>query len=422
MKDFYTIYNMEADDFAAPLSPKKPTWIIWLKIIVVFFVITIVVFLISNYQSIKKKVLDRSQGLEVLEIKDEDLDGIDDEWEKKNGLESRNQKDATEDLDGDSLNNRREFYFGTNPRKADSDKDGFFDNEEIVKGFNPFGVGRVDSDKDGIYDWWENLFGLNKKDPNDAKKDFDADELNNLDEFKYRTHPKVSDSDRDGIPDGIEVKNKSNPAGTGEIKDALWFKMPDDLDRDGLEIAHEVFFGTDQSKSDSDSDGVNDLEELLKGSNPKGDGKISVQVKIPSIDVDLPVAWMDDKSKESFLKGMGQGAILYPDTAFPATRGNSYIFGSSGSYKYEGKVIPGEFERLSELKLEDPIIITVDFGGGDIKRIIYKVGFTEEVSPNDLRIARDYEGHELTLGTTWPPGADRKIFMVKALIDNPRFR
>ncbi len=422
MKDFYTIYNMEADDFINTPEPKRPNWIVWVKVLAIFFVITIVVFLIANYQPIKKKISDKRQGFQFIEIEDEDQDGMDDNWEKKNGLKITNKDDALEDPDGDQLNNLREFYFGTNPRKADTDNDGYYDNEEIIKGFNPYGIGRVDSDSDGIYDWWENLFGLNKKDPKDAWKDFDGDGLLNIDEFKYRTHPKVADSDLDNFSDGTEIKNGKNPAGEGELADAPWVKSSADQDKDGLEIIHEIFFGTDQNNPDTDSDGVGDYEELLAGRNPKGEGLITVELEIPKIEVQMPVTWMESNDKESFLKGMGRGAILYPGTAFPATRGNSYIFGSSGDYKLDGKKIKGEFSKLSELKTGDQIIINIKFNSKEERKIIYRVEFQEEVSTEDLRIVRDYEGHELTLGTTWPPGTDRKILMVKALIYNPSLR
>ncbi len=422
MKDFYTIYDMEAEDFASPPPPERYNWITWIKVLAIFFVITIVVFLIVNYQSIKKTISDKRQGLELIKIKDEDQDGMDDDWEKKNGLDIKNKNDATEDMDGDLLSNRNEFYFGTNPKKADSDSDGFYDKDEIIKGFNPYGIGRVDSDSDGLYDWWENLFGLNKKNPKDALKDFDGDGLSNLEEFKYRTHPKVPDSDYDGFSDGVEVENKKNPAGEGELADAPWIKNEADIDGDGLEIIHEVFFGTNQDNNDTDGDGVGDYAELLKGENPKGQGGVSVELEIPSVRIKLPIALMNSKDKEVFLKGIGEGAILYPETAFPATRGNSYVFGLSGDYKLDGKKIEREFNRLSEIKEGDQIILNVKFGDDTEKKIVYKVIFKEEVSPDDLRIARDYEGHELTLGTTWPPGTDRKILMIKALIYSPSFR
>lgn len=422
MKDFYTIYNMEADEFAQPLPPKRPSWVVLFKALAVFFVITVVVFLISNYRSIKNRVDEKRQGLEFMQIEDEDGDGMDDAWERKNGFSHKNSKDAVEDGDGDLLNNRREFYFGTNPKRSDSDRDGYYDNEEIARGFNPSGIGRIDSDSDGIYDWWENRFGMDKKDPKDAQRDSDGDGLTNLEEFKYRTHPKIVDSDLDNISDSEEVENETNPTGEGKLSDLPWINHNWDRDGDGLEISHESFFGTDKEKKDTDNDGMDDNEELLKGRNPRGAGEIVVELEIPSIELKLPIAWMDGESKEAFLKGLGQGAILYPGNAFPGTRGNAYVFGSSGSYKRDGKRVDGEFKRLSEIKKGDKIIVHIKFSENDVKKVMYQAEFSEEVFPEDLRISRDYEGHELTLGTTWPPGKSRRILMVKALIYSPKHR
>ena len=68
------------------------------------------------------------------------------------------------------------------------------------------------------------------------------------------------------------------------------------------------------------------------------------------------------------------------------------------------------------------IIIKIKLNEKEVKKIIYKVDFKEEVSPEDLRIARDFEGHELTLGATWPPGTERRILMIKAFMYSPKFR
>ncbi|MBF0453013.1 MAG: type I secretion C-terminal target domain-containing protein, partial [Candidatus Magnetomorum sp.] len=46
-----------------------------------------------------------------------------------------------------------------------------------------------DADNDGIPDFWEDLYGLNKNQPDDAFLDSDNDGWNNLEEFQHMSHP-----------------------------------------------------------------------------------------------------------------------------------------------------------------------------------------------------------------------------------------
>lgn len=80
-----------------------------------------------------------------------------------------------------------------------------------------------DRDGDGLPDAWEETFGLDPDDPsgvNGASGDPDGDGLNNFREHQEDTHPRRSDSDRDGTSDGDEVTNGTDPAGATEPHDA----------------------------------------------------------------------------------------------------------------------------------------------------------------------------------------------------------
>ncbi len=74
--------------------------------------------------------------------------------------------DGDEDIDGDGLNNLREFELGTDPNNIDTDSDGLSDNDEVSKyKTDPL---KYDTDEDGISDGDEVALGL---DPTSASTD-----------------------------------------------------------------------------------------------------------------------------------------------------------------------------------------------------------------------------------------------------------
>ena len=105
------------------------------------------------------------------------------------------------DTDGDGLSNSEEALYGTNPRKADTDRDGLSDGDEV---------------------------------------------------YIYFTDPTLDDTDGDGNLDGDEIINGTDPL----VANAL------DSDGDGLSDTEEAALGTNPAKSDSDRDGLNDGEEV----------------------------------------------------------------------------------------------------------------------------------------------------------------
>lgn len=69
--------------------------------------------------------------------KDNDNDGMPDEWEIKHKLSPLDSSDALIDSDGDGVTNLHEHKLGTNPRKIDSDNDGADDGKEVQAGSDP---------------------------------------------------------------------------------------------------------------------------------------------------------------------------------------------------------------------------------------------------------------------------------------------
>jgi len=84
----------------------------------------------------------------------------------------------------------------------------------------------ADGDMDGLRDWWEiRWFGSTNE---TAEGDYDSDELNNSDEYVHETCPTNSDTDADGLSDGVEV----NTYGSDPLES--------DTDGDGLDDGIEA--------------------------------------------------------------------------------------------------------------------------------------------------------------------------------------
>ena len=161
------------------------------------------------------------------------------------------------DSDGDGLSDAEEIALGTDPDFPDTDGDGLTDGVEVDAGTDPV---RPDSDGDGLTDGEEADAGT---DP--TGKDSDDDGLDDGREGLLGTDPLDPDSDDGGVNDGDEVDAGTDPL---DPSDDGGEPPPVDADGDGLTDEEELTLGTDPNDPDTDDGGVNDGDEVDRGSDP----------------------------------------------------------------------------------------------------------------------------------------------------------
>lgn len=132
--------------------------------------------------------------------------------------------------------------------------------------------GLVDSDGDGMPDWYEKRYDLNYQ-VNDANEDPDSDGLTNLQEYQKGTLPKNSDTDGDGLKDGVETGTGVWVSATNTGTDPFNPDTDGDGLVDGVETHTGIFVsasntGTNPLVKDTDGDSYDDYGEVISGSDP----------------------------------------------------------------------------------------------------------------------------------------------------------
>ncbi|SDM98657.1 gliding motility-associated C-terminal domain-containing protein, partial [Kriegella aquimaris] len=142
-------------------------------------------------------------------------------------------------------------------------------------------VSTVDTDGDGIIDCEELTDGTDPLDDCDSiggtplpTSNCDSDELTEKEESIIGTDPTNPDTDGDGVIDGHEVTDSTNPL---DICDFLlesqtvtpsnaWYLS--DCDEDMLSNQKEIELATDPTNPDTDGDTIKDGQEVTDGTDP----------------------------------------------------------------------------------------------------------------------------------------------------------
>lgn len=229
--------------------------------------------------SIHSCTTDRSTFVDDFDI-DTDGDGILDGQEVLNGTNKNDPCDPIQNSDHTSYDALNILWSA-----ADCDNDGVNNSDEFANNTNPYINESLDTDGDGILDYLEIQNGTDKDNPCSPFQSPGYTGYNTLNSIWA-----MSDCDRDGISNGDEIANESDPY-FDEIGGM-------DTDGDGIKDERETLDGTDLndpcdpvqnpgyegydvvntawSAADCDNDGVTNGNEIAVGADPYLDNRIYV--------------------------------------------------------------------------------------------------------------------------------------------------
>ncbi|MFW3145981.1 MAG: transglutaminase domain-containing protein [Thermoplasmatota archaeon] len=232
-------------------------------------------------------------------------------------------RDIEEDMDGDGILDPGEGS-PTDPYNSDTDGDGLRDGDEFSLFLSrianrtsaPNWVTHFYTDPLDFVAVMETLGPLgdidNDGERNIMDRDSDGDGIMDGPEVENGTDPLDPDTDGDLIPDGVDTRNG----------------VKVDIDGDGMDDQWESYFGVDLPDEDPDGDGIVCLDEYLIGADPlhpdnvKGHGgSFAIGDLLGVDDPNLPV-----------LRTYGLGPMYLRLASFDSYKGSAWVRSSSRSW------------------------------------------------------------------------------------------
>jgi hypothetical protein len=196
------------------------------------------------------------------------------------------------------------------------------------------GAAKADRNRDGLPDRWErrHRLSLNVK---QARRDPDRDGLNNLREYRAKTHPRKADTDGDGVRDGAEVRYGLNPRHR-------------DSDHDGVGDGHEQ-----AGRIDSFEEGILTIS-LAAGGQITGLAGEFTNVRCKTPDAPVKTEYDGDDPADD---GVGEELVDdLPGRDVPAGDGKDDGDGDEvvdGDGCTTAHLVPGALVREASMKLTD---------------------------------------------------------------------
>lgn len=245
-------------------------------------------------------------------------------------------------------------------------------------------------------------FAIQDREKLEANNDIDRDGLTNVDEFTIKTNPTIADSDSDGVSDGIEAINGTNPWGAG----AMSKKQKDMLSKlDLIKINNRISLNAAVKLTDVLATNTDNFDMTKPG-----------RLSIPKLNIQVPLIWTEDPVQ--FDQDLTRGVVHYPGTALPGESGIVYISGHSSDYFWKNHPYKQVFARINALEPGDDIFVDVYGVDGKIYNYRYRVMSENVYAPDDQRQFLDNSGSKLNLSTCWPIGTQKDRYIVTAELQN----
>jgi LPXTG-site transpeptidase (sortase) family protein len=136
-------------------------------------------------------------------------------------------------------------------------------------------------------------------------------------------------------------------------------------------------------------------------------------IRIPAINVAVPLVLSASLEDQDVLKTLDQGAALYPNGITPGHLGNTFVSAHSTGEPWKGKY---RFAFLHINKLQSDNLLHLDYNGA---RYTYRIVDKEIVTPTaDFRVVSDRPAPTVTLMACWPLWSTSKRMLIHGELTN----